>query len=267
MKKILLTGKLDRTTESLYACLSERFHVQLCVEQPEIIRGMIKIIKPDLVIISSMDLDGVETEIFDLLWKSFSRIPVLVICTEEECSHYPGYFENPQIEAFIKPVSNIKLFSKCDERLGIAESERAVGVNDPKDAEKEENGLSVKVSRKTILVVDDSPLALRSVKAMLDDKYNVVVATDGEKAITMIHKKHPDLILLDYEMPEMDGRVTLGKIREDSTMADIPVIFLTAVADKEHIAAVLGLNPVGYFLKPLEREKVLKAIDEVFVDK
>lgn len=117
--------------------------------------------------------------------------------------------------------------------------------------------------RKTILIVDDSPLALRSIKAMVDDKYRVIVATGGERVITMIAKKHPDLILLDYEMPEMNGKMTLEKIREDASMADIPVIFLTAVADKEHIAAVLGLNPAGYFLKPLEREKVLEKVAQV----
>ena len=80
----------------------------------------------------------------------------------------------------------------------------------------------------------------------------------------MIAKKHPDLILLDYEMPEMNGKMTLEKIREDASMADIPVIFLTAVADKEHITAVLRLNPAGYFLKPLEKEKLLEAVDKIF---
>lgn len=47
-------------------------------------------------------------------------------------------------------------------------------------------------------------------------------------------------------------------------MQDIPVIFLTGVADKEHITAVLRLNPAGYFLKPLEKEKLLEAVDKIF---
>lgn len=265
MKKILLIGKMDRTTENLYACLSERFHVQLCVEQTEIIGGMVEIINPDMAIISSMDLNGAESEIFDLFQKKYSKIPVLAICTEEECSHYPEYFENPQIEAFLKPVSKEKLFSKCNERLGIEEKKPAAEEKDWGNKQWQENLLFEKEERrKTILVVDDSPLALRSIKAMLDDKYNVIVATGGKRAIGMIPKRHPDLILLDYEMPEMDGKLTFEKIREDDAMADIPVMFLTAVAEKEHIAAVLRLNPAGYFLKPLEREKVLRAIEEIF---
>jgi len=266
MKKILLIGKMDRTMENLYVCLSEKFYVQLCVEDPKIISGIVKIIKPDMVVIGSLDLNGVETEIFDLFLKSYSQIPVLAVCTEEESSCYPGYFDNSQFEAFLKPVSKVKLYSKCNERLGIEET--ADDEKNLKDIGKKENSISKKEEKqKTILVIDDSPLALRSVKAMLDTKYHVFVATEGEKAISVISKKHPDLILLDYEMPGMDGRMTLEKIREDNTMADIPVIFLTAVADKDHIAAVLRLNPAGYFLKPLDREKVLEAIEELFEDK
>ena len=117
--------------------------------------------------------------------------------------------------------------------------------------------------RKTILCIDDSGVLLRKMKALLEDKYEVVLVNSAAMAIKFLTLRRPDLILLDYEMPEMNGKMTLEKIREDASMADIPVIFLTAVADKEHIAAVLGLNPAGYFLKPLEREKVLEKVAQV----
>lgn len=118
--------------------------------------------------------------------------------------------------------------------------------------------------KRQILLVDDSPLALRSIKAMLDKKYDVAVATSGEKALVAAKKNLPDLILLDYEMPGWDGRKTLEELRNDEEVGDIPVVFLTGVADKEHITAVLGMNPKGYLLKPVDKDKLLNTIKEVF---
>lgn len=257
MKKILLIGKLNRTVQNLNECLAQKFSVQLCSESPELVRGMMKITKPDLVVISLMEFNGKETEIFDLLKDEYSPIPVLVTGTREECCLYGGYFENSQFERVLKPVSNETFLNKCCDRLHVIETNFFAGDWNRNNIVK---GVPEK---KQILIVDDSALALRSTKAMLDNKYQVLVATSGEKAIEVIKKKYPDLILMDYEMPECDGRMTLEMIRKDKEISDIPVIFLTSVADKEHIAAVLELNPAGYFLKPLNREKVLKAIEKV----
>ena len=119
---------------------------------------------------------------------------------------------------------------------------------------------------KHILVVDDSAVTLRSVKSLLDKKYRVSVATTSEMAIKSMQRCIPDLVLLDYEMPDWDGKKTLEMIRQDETIKDVPVMFLTGVADKQHIAAVLELNPVGYMLKPPEQEKLFAAIEDVFSD-
>ncbi|MBR6294429.1 MAG: response regulator, partial [Lachnospiraceae bacterium] len=70
-------------------------------------------------------------------------------------------------------------------------------------------------------------------------------------------------ILLDYEMPVCDGRQTLEMIRADEELSSIPVIFLTAVRDKEHIEKVLSLRPQGYLLKPSTRDNLIAKINEV----
>ena len=100
-------------------------------------------------------------------------------------------------------------------------------------------------------------------KAMLEKHYRVSIAPSGTKAMALIGKKKPDLILLDYEMPVCDGRMTLEMIRQESEFADIPVIFLTGVSDKKHIQAVLQLKPANYLLKPASEEKILGAINQV----
>lgn len=136
-----------------------------------------------------------------------------------------------------------------------------------KDFEPAEEVVTVGKSeerKKRILIVDDSAMSLRNIKGILDQIYEVAVATDGEKGLAMAKKKQPDLILLDYEMPGWDGRKTLEEIRKDDELMDIPVMFLTGVADKEHIGAVLGMKPAGYLLKPVEQSKLLSMIEEIF---
>lgn len=120
-------------------------------------------------------------------------------------------------------------------------------------------------AKKRILAVDDSGILLRSVKAALENTYEVMVANSGMMAIKQAKKKLPDLILLDYEMPEWDGRKTLEEIRKDEELKDIPVVFLTAVREREHIAAVLKLRPSGYLLKPIEPQILIDSIEKAMV--
>ena len=115
-------------------------------------------------------------------------------------------------------------------------------------------------------MVDDNGTALRTMKVMLEERYEVSVAVSGAQAMTSIGRQRPDLILLDYEMPVCDGRMTLEMIRADEDMRDIPVIFLTAVNDRDNIEAVLKLRPAGYFLKPPVKDRLIAEIDKVLAD-
>ncbi|MDE6980178.1 MAG: response regulator, partial [Lachnospiraceae bacterium] len=126
-----------------------------------------------------------------------------------------------------------------------------------KEAGKEDSG------KKRILVVDDNGTALRTMKAMLQDVYEVDLAISGAQAMTSIGKNRPDLILLDYEMPICDGKMTLEMIRADEDMKDIPVIFLTAINDRANIEAVLKLKPAGYFLKPPVKDRLVSEINKI----
>ena len=135
---------------------------------------------------------------------------------------------------------------------------------DQQDAERDATAEKEKTpSRKHILVVDDNGTTLRTMKAMLGEYYDVSIAISGAQAMTSIGKKRPDLILLDYEMPVCDGKMTLEMIRADDDMKDIPVIFLTAINDRANIEAVLKLKPAGYFLKPAVKDRLLAEISKV----
>ena len=119
--------------------------------------------------------------------------------------------------------------------------------------------------KKKILVVDDSGAMLRSVKGWLEHKYQVILANSGAMAIKYLATNRPDLVLLDYEMPVINGKQVLEMIRSEVEFSTIPVIFLTGKNDKESIQQVLGLKPQGYILKSTKPEQIVEMIDEFFM--
>ncbi len=254
MKKILLIGKLNSVVNETNKFLSQHFHVQLCSENAAVLEGMLKIVNPDLVMISLIGAYDIDTSIFFMLSDRYNHIPVLTIGTKEESSSFFKYYADGQFENLIRPVENTAIFEAVLRRLGIDREELL------KESEEEQKEHTAK---KRILVVDDNGTALRTMKAMLEDHYEVALAVSGAQAMTSIGKKRPDLILLDYEMPVCDGKMTLEMIRAEEDMKDIPVIFLTAVNDRANIEAVLKLKPAGYFLKPAVKDRMIAEIEKI----
>ena len=116
----------------------------------------------------------------------------------------------------------------------------------------------------TILIVDDDPTALRSIKSLLASKYKIFAANSGMNAITVLARHRVDLILLDFEMPIVNGPKVLEMLRADPGAKDTPVMFLTARSDKESIMEVVHLKPEKYLLKTMSPEQILNSIDEFF---
>lgn len=254
MKKILLLGKLNNVTKEMNKFLSQFFHIQLCSGNASVLEGMMKIVHPDLVLISLIGSYNIDDSVLTMLSNQYAEIPVLTIATKEESSAFFPYYQTEQFENLIRPVNNTLIMETVCRRLGLDKNE--VEKNAAEETEET-------TDRKRILVVDDNGTVLRMMKAMLEEYYEVAVAISGAKAMTSIGKKRPDLILLDYEMPVCDGKMTLEMIRADDDMKDIPVVFVTSVNDRENIEAVLKLNPAGYLLKPPSKDRLLAEIDKI----
>lgn len=120
--------------------------------------------------------------------------------------------------------------------------------------------------KRKVLVVDDSGMMLRTIKSVLENDYEVALANSAMKGFAAIELSKPDVILLDYEMPVCDGKMMFEMLRANPETEDIPVFFLTAIAEKEKIIQVLELQPEGYILKPVSGEKILKRLKEFFHD-
>lgn len=114
-----------------------------------------------------------------------------------------------------------------------------------------------------ILIIDDNALVLRNMKVLLDDKYSVSVAASATQAYMAMEKRKPNLILLDYEMPEMNGKDLYVKLKEDDKYKDIPIVFLTSAADADIVQRLLSLRPAGYILKPVNAINLMSVIEDV----
>lgn len=120
--------------------------------------------------------------------------------------------------------------------------------------------------RKSILVVDDDSDFLTIMEHWLKNTYTVDGVRSGERAIAYLELKHPDLILLDYEMPQIDGYEAMAKIRNNPLTARIPIIFLTGVNERESVMRVIRHKPDGYLLKNMKKSELLDLLDRFFVE-
>ena len=118
--------------------------------------------------------------------------------------------------------------------------------------------------KKKILVVDDSLTIRHGMKQLLEGDYEVALAESGVAAIRTITLNRPDLVLLDYEMPIVDGKQTLEMLRSEKSFEDIPVIFLTGRRDTTTMIQVMPLKPAGYLLKDSKPADLKKEIDAFF---
>lgn len=111
---------------------------------------------------------------------------------------------------------------------------------------------------KKILVIDDDAGTTALVgSALKDDGYEVVTLNDSAEAFVVILDEHPDLILLDYMMPGMDGLSVLLGMRKDQKMAKIPVIFFTVIGDINTKIAAFDAGVKDYITKPVHHQELL----------
>lgn len=202
--------------------------------------------KPDFIILCA-DEDMHDNQDAIIYLKDYCTEAELQLCIvgyEEEIADLRKYIPQALImDVFQRPLNTKDMIERLQDAL-----------------EKEQ----LEEKKKHILVVDDSGTMLRTIKSWLEPKYKVSMASSGAMAISFLATNHPDLILLDYEMPICTGPQFMEMIRAEVSTSTIPVIFLTAKGDRESVEAVLSLKPAGYLLKTMKPEEVVKTIDEFF---
>lgn len=117
----------------------------------------------------------------------------------------------------------------------------------------------------TVLIVDDVPTNVMLVQAILKKEgYRLLTCDSGAKALRLAHDKHPNLILLDIMMPEMDGYEVLQHLKSNPDTNDIPVIIMSALSDMQSIVKGYQLGATEYVTKPFQREELVKRVAHRF---
>ena len=116
-----------------------------------------------------------------------------------------------------------------------------------------------------VLVAEDSLVVRTILRRQLEEYgHRVVEAVDGEDALAMTREHHPDVILLDVEMPKLDGHGVLAVLRATPELADIPVVFLTGRTSTEDVVEGLRLGAHDYLRKPFESAELLARVSAAF---
>jgi len=116
-------------------------------------------------------------------------------------------------------------------------------------------------TRKKIICVDDMNFSLISIKKALEATFEVFLADSNSKMYKILEKVRPDLIILDVNMPDVDGYETIKDLKADKRFTDIPVIFLTCNTDKESVIKGLSLGAAAFIIKPFNALKLVESIN------
>jgi len=113
----------------------------------------------------------------------------------------------------------------------------------------------------TILIVEDNLLIRELIREILErERYDVLEAADGRDAMEKLHEVIPDLVLMDIQLPFLDGYAVLSQLRHDQRLSSLPVIALTAYAMRSDQEKTLQAGFDGYLTKPIDRAVLLRMI-------
>lgn len=244
--KILLLGELKENTLCSEEILLTKYRVQKCSMVHENVEGMIMILHPDIIVACQLGDDDNTQEIYKWVRENHPEIPILILCEEAEWEANCAAYEWDTWQTLFTPFEAEELLLKTSVMIDVAKREI--------------------INKKKILLVDDNTVVLRNIRQILKDKYDVKLAKSGVQAIADVAIEDIDLILLDYEMPEMNGEETFKRLKAMDKAKNIPVIFLTGVSSRERIVRALKLGPAGYVLKPVKQNKLLSVVEEVLYD-
>ena len=123
------------------------------------------------------------------------------------------------------------------------------------------------MKNKTILVVEDNELNMKLVRGLIQiGKYRMLEAIDAESGIQLTREQQPDLILMDIQLPGMDGLTATKILKEDPSLKDIPIVALTSYAMQGDKEKAIQAGCTGYIAKPIDTRKFLETISEYFKD-
>ena len=254
-KNILIIAKVSYDLGTINQDLSKDLNIQFNIPDIKIITSLLNNTDMDVILIDLSNFDEMIFKYVDEVidYASKKQTPILTIGSMEEYGML-----NIDKMVFINEILNHPM--PFDNILEALKKHLKMDEQAPMEAQRQENVYR----RKHILLVDDAGIILRALKIMLSNDYEISLANSGRAALSAVKRNRPDAILLDYEMPIFDGKETLKMLRENDETKEIPVFFLTGVANREKIKAIISLKPQGYLLKPLNQKIIIDTLNCYF---
>lgn len=283
--KLLLMGTNYAAIDDFFGKMENDFELLTTTPITNDLKTHIRYFQPDAVIYcmhqetrnSISNLVTLKQEVLG------NKIPFIIIGNPEECEICSKMAANIVDYSLVKPLTAAVIRSQIMYYLNHIYMERSLETpirtlepvsTEPTPVLQEETTPAYTYQPKKqkqiprgeklhILVVDDDVRMIKTLKLFLDDSYQVATAVSGAIAMRYLESKPADLILLDYEMPEMNGPEVLEQIRSHPGLADIPVVFLTGTSERQKIAKAISMKPQGYLLKPIERVSLITKLHEI----
>lgn len=287
-RRVLFTGNGKLVIDDLITHIPGIYQKFTCIPTEVAFLHALEQHRPHVIVVGLADGSEGSFQMYSVLkeHKEYVNIPLIAVGSASDCdAFYKNVFQK-NMKTLQRPLDRAEFLETLDSfsRMTADYEERQIEKESQEEKKKEvqepENTgteaaekklmqeirmMNMERGRKSILVVDDDVRMLSMIKLYLQDLYNVTVVPSGKLALKFLNKKNADLVLLDYMMPEMDGPMVLEKIREDSPWPDIPVIFLTGVAERDKVMRGLEFRPNGYMLKPVQRLQLLEKVTELLL--
>ena len=256
-KKIFLIDDISFNLVKTKQILKEYYTIYT-MESAAKMFELLEKVRPDLILldINMPEMDGHQAIKILQGQEENKDIPVIFLSAKNDEDSIIKGLSLGAVDHVIKPYTPKTLLNCVAKYLNPVEAKYGLQVDTDKNASKQQ----------VILAVDDSPSMLRSIHFALRNKYKVHTLQNPENLQKLIRGLKPDLFLLDYNMPVINGFQLVGIIREFKEFKDTPIIFLTSESSHEHVNEALNLGSSDYILKPFNpkklRDKIIKCLEK-----
>ncbi|MBQ7563623.1 MAG: response regulator [Lachnospiraceae bacterium] len=265
--KILVTGRNKRIAMDVCEHLEndrKKCIIVKCAASKEALFKLVPAETPHVVIICLGDETWETVRVYDVLkdLTNIGRVTILVITSDEDKRLFMAHSHLNKMFFLSRPVSLFALYEKLneiEEQLSKIKNLSSMMIEEYINPNADERH-----PRKKVLVVDDDVQQLYQIKEHLNEFYDVFLVNSATDAFRFLEKKKPDIIFLDYLMPDLDGPDVMRLLQEDIRFRDIPVVFLTGVTEKQLIIKTLSeLKPKGYLVKPVKKTDLIVRIIDI----
>jgi signal transduction histidine kinase/CheY-like chemotaxis protein len=186
-----------------------------------------------------------------------ARLPVLILTAKHVTREELSFLKGNHIHQLLQKgdVNKAGLLAEVARMVAPPQAQPA-----PQPARRRR---AARPGKPIVLVVEDNPDNLRTARALLADRYEVLEAQDGRAGVELARTHRPDVVLMDISLPVLDGIEALAAIRSDPALSHIPVIAATASAMKGDRATILAHGFNAYISKPLDHEALMKMLREM----